>query len=124
LPENGARFAFGIPLVSALSRFITQRVPASRWRQPPRLPVIHVLFLVPEAAACSAGQERFRTLVSSYYRGAHGIIFVYDVTRPESFHGLKAWMTEIETYLPNGGADVVRALLFEAHETCNGHLNV
>jgi len=59
----------------------------------------------------TAGQERFRTLVSSYYRGAHGIIFVYDVTRPESFHGLKAWMTEIETYLPNGGADVVKLLV-------------
>lgn len=58
--------------------------------------------------------------MSSYYRGAHGIIFVYDVTRPESFHGLKAWMTEIETYLPNGGADVVRTLICETHDGCNG----
>merc|ERR1712025_1229829 len=47
----------------------------------------------------TAGQERFRTLTSSYYRGAHGIIFVYDVTRPDSFRGVEEiWMNEVESY--------------------------
>ncbi|RXM92141.1 Ras-related protein Rab-1A [Acipenser ruthenus] len=38
----------------------------------------------------TAGQERFRTITSSYYRGAHGIIVVYDVT--------DQWLQEIDRY--------------------------
>jgi len=59
----------------------------------------------------TAGQERFRTLTSSYYRGAHGIIMVYDVTRPETFEHLTAWLTEIEMYSPGGGKSVVKLLV-------------
>ncbi|MEW5319100.1 MAG: hypothetical protein WDW38_010270 [Sanguina aurantia] len=47
----------------------------------------------------TAGQERFRTLTSSYYRGAQGIVYVYDVTRRETFEDLAGvWMKEVEMY--------------------------
>ena len=59
----------------------------------------------------TAGQERFRTLTSSYYRGAHGVLLVYDVTRPETFQHLNQWLSEIEMYSPNGGKGVVKLLV-------------
>ncbi|CAA9988710.1 ras-related protein Rab-1B, putative [Plasmodium knowlesi strain H] len=46
----------------------------------------------------TAGQERFRTITSSYYRGAQGIIIVYDVTDRDSFNNVKNWIIEIEKY--------------------------
>ena len=46
----------------------------------------------------TAGQERFRTISSTYYRGAHGIIVVYDITNMDSFKNVKRWLTEIDKY--------------------------
>eukprot|EP00009_Paramoeba_aestuarina_P005680 CAMPEP_0201522118 /NCGR_PEP_ID=MMETSP0161_2-20130828/16467_1 /ASSEMBLY_ACC=CAM_ASM_000251 /TAXON_ID=180227 /ORGANISM="Neoparamoeba aestuarina, Strain SoJaBio B1-5/56/2" /LENGTH=204 /DNA_ID=CAMNT_0047920883 /DNA_START=115 /DNA_END=729 /DNA_ORIENTATION=- len=45
----------------------------------------------------TAGQERFRTVTASYYRGAHGILLVYDMTSQESFDNIKEWKGELET---------------------------
>ena len=46
----------------------------------------------------TAGQERFQMITSSYYRGAHGIIIVYDITCKESFKNIKNWLHQINQY--------------------------
>jgi Ras-related protein Rab-1A len=46
----------------------------------------------------TAGQERFRTITSAYYRGANGIIIVFDLSDKETFDHVKIWMAEIENY--------------------------
>ncbi|KAH9622905.1 hypothetical protein KSS87_014251 [Heliosperma pusillum] len=58
----------------------------------------------------TAGQEKFRTLTSSYYRGAQGIVLVYDVTRRETFTNLSDfWAKEVELYSTN--QDCVKMLV-------------
>lgn len=59
----------------------------------------------------TAGQERFRTLTSSYYRGAHGVVLVYDVTRTDSFENLEQWLKEVQLYSPNNGESVIKLLV-------------
>lgn len=46
----------------------------------------------------SGGQERFHTITSSYYRGAHGIIIVYDIIDNKSFTAVNQWLQEINLY--------------------------
>ena len=46
----------------------------------------------------TAGQERFRNITASYYRGAVGIMIVYDITDLDSFNALGSWLIEIEKY--------------------------
>ncbi len=55
----------------------------------------------------TAGQERFRTITSSYYRGAHGILLVFDITNPESFTNIQSWLKEVNNY----ASDTVNLIL-------------
>ena len=56
----------------------------------------------------TAGQERFKNIIASYYRGAHGILLIYDVTDKESFKNLSNWLIEIEK---NANKNVLKILI-------------
>ena len=44
----------------------------------------------------TAGQERFKTITTSYYKGAHAILIVFDITKKETFEHVKNWMQDID----------------------------
>ncbi|XP_077996973.1 ras-related protein Rab-8A-like [Glandiceps talaboti] len=56
----------------------------------------------------TAGQERFRTITTAYYRGAMGIMLVYDITNEKSFDNIKNWIRNIEEH---AAADVEKMIL-------------
>ncbi|OTF76923.1 ras-related protein Rab-8A,-like protein, partial [Euroglyphus maynei] len=56
----------------------------------------------------TAGQERFRTITTAYYRGAMGIMLVYDVTNEKSFDNIKNWIRNIEEH---ASSDVEKMIL-------------
>ncbi|KAK7205589.1 ras family-domain-containing protein [Myxozyma melibiosi] len=50
----------------------------------------------------TAGQERFRTITTAYYRGAMGILLVYDVTDEKSFNNIRNWFANVEQHASEG----------------------
>ena len=44
----------------------------------------------------TAGQERFRTIAKSYYKGAHGIVLIYDVTSKRTYENIRKWLNQIK----------------------------
>ncbi|XKL59399.1 hypothetical protein PGB90_000415 [Kerria lacca] len=56
----------------------------------------------------TAGQERFRSVTHAYYRDAHALLLLYDVTNKISFDNIRAWLAEIKEYAAD---DVVIMLL-------------
>jgi small GTP-binding protein len=43
----------------------------------------------------TAGQERFRNITTQYYKGADGIVLIYDVTDDASYEKIRDWMAQI-----------------------------
>jgi len=66
----------------------------------------------------TAGQERFRTLTNAYYRGADGVMLVYDVTNQESFDHLEDWMEEVQRFEQQR---TVKLLVGNKSDLCGQH---
>lgn len=43
----------------------------------------------------TSGQEKFRAITKAYYRGAHGVLVVFDVSRRDTFNLTKFWLDSI-----------------------------
>ena len=56
----------------------------------------------------TAGQERYRTITNAYYKGADGIMIVFDMCSKESFKSLDLWLKEVEKH---SGDDVTIIVL-------------
>ena len=56
----------------------------------------------------TAGQERYRSITNAYYRGAEGILIVFDLTKKESFENIENWINEVTVYT---GKDVIMICL-------------
>jgi Ras-related protein Rab-1A len=46
----------------------------------------------------TAGQDRFRTLTSSYYRGSNAILICYDISDINTFNNIDKWLEEVKRY--------------------------
>ena len=65
----------------------------------------------------TAGQERYRSITNAYYRGAEGILIVFDVTKKESFENIQNWINEVTVYT---GKDVVIICLGNKNDLTKG----
>ena len=56
----------------------------------------------------TAGQERFQTITANYYKGAEGVILVYDCSAASTFTNVSTWLKQIDQ---NADADITRILV-------------
>jgi len=48
----------------------------------------------------TAGQDRFKCIVSSFYRGSHGVMICFDITDFDTFRNVDNWLEEVKRYCP------------------------
>ena len=59
----------------------------------------------------TGGQQRYRPVLASCYRNAHGVIVVYDVTNAKSFANLAQWVKEVSEFSPKNADEAPPKLL-------------
>merc|ERR1712063_194503 len=64
----------------------------------------------------TAGQEKFRSITRSYYRGAAGALLVYDITRRDTFQHLQSWLEDCRRY---SNKDIVIMLIGNKSDLAN-----
>lgn len=55
----------------------------------------------------TAGQEQFHSVATSYYRNAHGIMLIYDITSAQSFIHISKWVSNISNNAPTNVKQVL-----------------
>ena len=65
----------------------------------------------------TAGQERFRTVTSTYYRGAQGIVVIFDVTERRSFETVRAWVEDVDKWASSGTVRILVGNKTDLHES-------
>jgi small GTP-binding protein len=50
----------------------------------------------------TSGSERFRSVAAPFYRGADGVVFVFDVTNRGSLNALSFWIAKMREFFADG----------------------
>ena len=56
----------------------------------------------------TSGQERFRSITQTFYKNAHGVMLLFDVSEPRSFKRIDNWLN---SFAEHGRPDMVRILI-------------
>lgn len=55
----------------------------------------------------TAGHEKFKTITSAYYKGAQGILLVFDLCDKKSFGDIKTWLSEVDRFSTNESVKIL-----------------
>ncbi|CAF2900024.1 unnamed protein product, partial [Rotaria sp. Silwood2] len=66
----------------------------------------------------TAGQDRFKYIVSSFYRNANGVIICFDITDLESFRSVNNWLEEVKRYCPEQTPMLLIGTKFDLKTRC------